>query len=94
MVSLHALFGKDPNQPNFCSIADGVIICGAIGSLGSPYVIFWSSLNFIDSEHSVCIDIPELLLKFIMFKILIDATLSNMLMEGGDQREREEKVGR
>ena len=40
-VSLPALFGKDPTRPNFCSIADGAIIRGGIGSLGSPYLILW-----------------------------------------------------
>ncbi len=30
---------KDPTRPNFCSIADGAIIHGGIGSLCSPYVI-------------------------------------------------------
>ncbi len=40
-VSLRALFGKDPTQPNFCSIADGAIIRGGIGSSGSPYLILW-----------------------------------------------------
>ncbi len=40
-VSSRALFGKDPTRPNFCSIADGAIICGGIGSPGSPYLILW-----------------------------------------------------
>ncbi len=35
LVSLRVLFGKDPTQPIFCSIADGAIICGCIGSPGS-----------------------------------------------------------
>ncbi len=41
-VSLRALFSKDPSRPNFCSIADGAIIRGGIGSPGSPYLILWS----------------------------------------------------
>ncbi len=40
-VSLRALFSKDLTRPNFCSIADGAIICGGIGSPGSPYLILW-----------------------------------------------------
>ena len=40
--SLRALFGKDLTQPNFCSITDSAIICGGIGSPGSPCLILWA----------------------------------------------------
>ena len=40
-VNLRTLFGKNPTRPNFCSIADGAIIRGGIGSPGSPFLILW-----------------------------------------------------
>ncbi len=44
LVSLRPLFGKDLSRPTFCSIADGAIIRGGIGSLGSPYILFCDSI--------------------------------------------------
>ena len=41
-ITLRPLFGNDPNQPNFCSIADGVIIRRGIRSSGCPYLILWA----------------------------------------------------
>ncbi len=56
-VSLRALFGKDPSRPNFCSIADGAMIHGGIGSPGSPYLILWTHLKMNHFRHYVILNL-------------------------------------
>ncbi len=60
-VNTHAV--RQGHRPNFCSIADGVIICGGIGSPGSPCLILWFWLipvnHRVGSHHLAINYVPD-----------------------------------